>query len=197
MNRKTQKVKADVVLKDYWRNNEHFADFFNAVLFDGKQVIRPDELEEQDTEASSISEHKAYIETIEASRDILKVQKKSTAQGVELVLLGMEAQEHIHYAMPMRVMGYDYGAYRRQYSINAQKYRENKALQGDEYLSGMKKKTDSFRSLLLLFIMVKSHGTAQVLFGEYWTSRNRLRSMLMIIKCGLWKQGRTIWFCTI
>ena len=41
MGKKTQRLKPDVVLKDYWCNNEHFADFFNAVLFDGGQVIKP------------------------------------------------------------------------------------------------------------------------------------------------------------
>lgn len=73
-------------------------------------------------------EHKSHLETIEAFRDMLKVHKKSTTQGVELVLLGMEAQEYIHYAMPMRVMGYDYSAYKRQYSVNAQKYKKDKVL---------------------------------------------------------------------
>ncbi len=42
--KKTQGLKPDTVLKNYWRNNEQFADLFNAVLFEGKQVIRPEEL---------------------------------------------------------------------------------------------------------------------------------------------------------
>jgi len=45
--------------------------------------------------------------------------QKSLAYGVELVMLGMESQEHIHYAMPMRVMGYDYGTCNKQYDSNA------------------------------------------------------------------------------
>lgn len=28
--------KADVILKDFWRQNERFADLFNAVVFRGK-----------------------------------------------------------------------------------------------------------------------------------------------------------------
>ncbi len=32
----------------------------------------------------------------------------------------MDPQEHIHYAMLMRVMGYDYGVYKKQYDSNAQ-----------------------------------------------------------------------------
>ena len=49
MHKRTQKLKPDTVLKNYWRNNEQFADFFNAVLFDGKQIIKPEELEDADT----------------------------------------------------------------------------------------------------------------------------------------------------
>ena len=56
--------KPDVVLKKYWENKERFSDFFNAVLFDGKTVIRPEELEDLDTDESSILEHKNYAETL-------------------------------------------------------------------------------------------------------------------------------------
>ena len=58
---------------------------------------------------------------------------------MEFVILGMEGQEHIHYAMPMRVMGYDYAAYQKQYVDNAAKYKTAKSLTEEEYLSKMKK----------------------------------------------------------
>ena len=35
MAKKAQDLKPDIVLKNYWRNNEQFADLFNAVLFQG------------------------------------------------------------------------------------------------------------------------------------------------------------------
>ena len=92
-----------------------------------------------DTEESSVLEHKEYAENIGASRDTVKIRKKSTAYGVEFVILGMEGQEHIHYAMPMRVMGYDYAAYQKQYVDNAAKYKTAKSLTEEEYLSKMKK----------------------------------------------------------
>ena len=38
------KVKPDVLLKDFWRSNERFADLFNAVMFQGEEVLRPEEL---------------------------------------------------------------------------------------------------------------------------------------------------------
>ena len=46
MGKEKQALKPDIIVKNYWRNKEQFADFFNAVLFDGKQVIKPKELED-------------------------------------------------------------------------------------------------------------------------------------------------------
>lgn len=135
----SKNLKADTVVKNYWRNNEQFADLFNAVLFQGKQVIRPDELEDVDTEESSVLEHRKFTESIQASRDNIKIRKKSSAHDVELVMLGNEGQEYIHYAMPMRVMGYDYGSYKKQYDSNAKKYKKAGNANRDEYLSRMKK----------------------------------------------------------
>lgn len=170
MAKKTKDLKPDTVLKNYWNDNEQFADLINAVLFEGKQVIKPEELEDVDTEESSVLEHREYAETIKASRDNIKVQKKSTVFGVEFVLLGMESQEHIHYAMPMRVMGYDYGSYKKQYDSNAKKYKTAEGLNEDEYLSRMKK-TDKFIPVI----------TIVVYYGEKaWDGATSLHEMLNI-----------------
>lgn len=151
MGKTKNKLKADVVVKNYWRNNEQFADFFNAVLYEGKQVIKPDELEDMDTEESYVSENKKYVESVLASRDNIKIRKKSTKHDVDLCILGMESQEHIHYAMPMRVMGYDYGSYKKQYDSNAVKYKIAKGLSDDEFISKMKR-TDKFIPIITIVI---------------------------------------------
>lgn len=170
MAKKIQDLKPDTVLKNYWSGNEQFADIFNAVLFEGKQVIRPEELEDVDTEESSVLEHKDYAESIRASRDNIKVSKKSTTFGVEFVMFGMESQEHIHYAMPLRVMGYDYGTYKKQYDSNARKYQTVRGLEEDEYLSRMKK-TDRFIPVI----------TMVVYYGEKpWDGAVSLHEMLDI-----------------
>ena len=167
-----QNLKADIVVKKYWRNNEQFADFFNAVLFDGEQLIKPDELEDIDTEESYILEHKEYAESIGASRDNVKIRKKSTVYDVELVILGMEGQERIHYTMPMRVMGYDYGTYKKQYDDNAAKYKNVKGMSEDEYISRMLK-TDKFIPVI----------TIVVYYGEKpWDGAVSLHGMLNIPK---------------
>ncbi|MFG6357962.1 MAG: Rpn family recombination-promoting nuclease/putative transposase [Acetatifactor sp.] len=167
---KAQDLKPDTVLKNYWNDNEQFADLFNAVLFEGRQVIRPEELEDVDTEESSVLEHRDYAESIRVSRDSIKVSKRSTVYGVDLVMLGMESQSHIHYGMPIRVMGYDYGTYKKQYDSNARRYQKRDGLEEDEYLSRMKR-TDKFIPVV----------TIVVYYGEKpWDGAVSLHGMLDI-----------------
>lgn len=35
-----KRTSDDIIVKEFWRNNERFADLFNAVLFKGKCVIK-------------------------------------------------------------------------------------------------------------------------------------------------------------
>ncbi|MCI8508021.1 MAG: transposase [Lachnospiraceae bacterium] len=170
MAKKTQDLKPDTVLKNYWNDNEQFADLFNAVLFDGRQVIKAEELEDVDTEESTVLEHREYAESIKASRDNIKIQKKSSVYGVQFVLLGLESQEHIHYAMPMRVMGYDYGSYKKQYDSNAKNYKKAEGMSEDEYLSRMKR-TDKLIPVI----------TVVIYYGEKpWDGAKSLHEMLDI-----------------
>ena len=78
MANKTHELKLDTILKNYWRNNEQFADLYNVILFNGKQITKPEELEDMDTEESSILEHREYAESLQASRDIIKMFRKET-----------------------------------------------------------------------------------------------------------------------
>ena len=123
-----------------------------------------------DTDEASILEHGKYAESIQAARDNIKIRKKSKTYGVEFVMMGMEHQEHIHYAMPMRLMGYDYGTYKKQYDNNALKYKTAEGMEHDEYLSGMKK-TDKFMAVI----------TVVVYYGEKtWDGAKTLHEMLDI-----------------
>ena len=131
-------MSSDIVLKNYWSGNEEFADLFNAVLFGGSQIIRADELENEDTEDSVVLEHRKQAEGVKAARDNIKIMKKSTAYGVQLVLLGLESQEHIHY------------------NNNARQYKKQSAQQDarldeHEFLSKMKK-TDRLLPVVTIVI---------------------------------------------
>ena len=163
------------MLKNYWNGNEEFADLFNAVLFGGSQIIRADELENEDTEASAVLAHRNHMQGIKAARDNIKIMKKSTAYGVRLVLLGLESQELIHYAMPLRVMGYDYAIYKKQYDNNARQYKKQSVQQAveldeHEFLSKMKK-TDRLMPVVTIVIY----------YGEkVWDAATSLHGILNI-----------------
>ena len=163
------------MLKNYWNGNEEFADLFNAVLFGGSQIIRANELENEDTEASAVLAHRNHMQGIRAARDNIKIMKKSTAYGVRLVLLGLESQELIHYAMPLRVMGYDYAIYKKQYDNNARQYKKQSVQQAveldeHEFLSKMKK-TDRLMPVVTIVIY----------YGEkVWDAATSLHGILNI-----------------
>ena len=55
------KLKPDIVLKDFRRDNARFADLFNGSLFHGNKILDPDMLPESDTDVSSILKFNGYI----------------------------------------------------------------------------------------------------------------------------------------
>ena len=75
-------------------------DQINACFFDGNPKLNPDDLTEVDTDISSLLQFHGYAETV---KKIVDVVKKS-AYGVDFVILGIENQAKIHYAMPLRHM---------------------------------------------------------------------------------------------
>lgn len=129
-----ERVKPDVVFKNFWRDNDRFASLFNTVVFEGKEVIRPESLQEVDTEVSNLIEFKGYKETLIKTRDVVK----KSAFGVDFVILGLESQMNIHYAMPLRVMLYDALGYLKEYQDLSRKKKQLSTKQSaGEFLSGM------------------------------------------------------------
>lgn len=66
------KVKADTILKNFWKNNERFADLFNAALFDGEPVLKAEDLSEVDTDVSSLLKFNSHAETVQKVLDVVK-----------------------------------------------------------------------------------------------------------------------------
>ena len=130
------KIKTDLILKNFWKNNEHFADLFNACLFGGKQVLKPEDLTEVDTDFSSLVQLNNHTETLQKVLDVVK----KTARGVDFVILGIENQQKIHYAMPLRHMIGDAFSYLKEFNEVAAKNTKAKNWKNsDEFLSKFKK----------------------------------------------------------
>ena len=135
----------DTVLKSFWRDNAHFADLFNATVFNGKQVLSPGNLIEMDTESSAAIYSKNYRESIRRSRDIVK----KMSQGIEYNILGLEIQDKIHYGMPLRTMTYDTLGYIKEYNDIRNRHKQNNDLchTSESFLSGINK-TDRFHPII-------------------------------------------------
>lgn len=131
------KTKKDTALKEFWRNDERFADLFNSVFFDGKQVLKPEDMEERDADLSSVIFSKETEESLEKYRDVVKY-----AKGMNFMILGIENQDKIHYAMPLRCRVYDDLQYVKQVKKLGEQHKQRNDWKGfsqDEFLSKMKK----------------------------------------------------------
>ncbi len=140
---------------------------FNAVLFDGKEVIQPEELMEADTDLSSVIKMNRHADTVQRVFDVVK----KTSNGVSFVVWGLENQEKIHYAMPLRHMLGDALSYLKEYQdLAAKNKQENNFETEDEFLSKMKK-TDRLHPVVSICIY----------YGEKeWDGPFRLTDMLDI-----------------
>ncbi len=99
-----QKDIAEKTLEDY---NDVFADIVNVLLFDGKEVIKENEL----SNVKDKSQYKVDGELHEQERDVSKFWIKGKTQ---IALCGLENQTAIDKDMPLRIMGYDGVSYRAQ-----------------------------------------------------------------------------------
>lgn len=129
------KVRKDTRLKEFWRQNERFADLFNAVVFDGGEVIRAADLEERDTDMSGIIKIKNQEQSLIRTRDVVK----KAAYGMEFVILGIENQQKIHYGMPLRTLLYDGLGYWKECRELSKSQEKDRGRTGEEFLSGLKR----------------------------------------------------------
>ena len=181
---------ADMVTKEYMRENAVFADAFNYLIYGGKKVIDPAKLKEidpteialpfddeekagkekdgedknrkaQGTEWSSVKNESVRKKTagragkktdaVQKYRDILKSAVIKQDEKMSYVLLGVENQTDVHYAMPVRnaIYALQYG---KQVSDIAAGHRRSQkdysGKTGGEYLSGFLKE-DHIKPCLL------------------------------------------------
>lgn len=99
-----EKDITEKILESY---NDVFADIVNVLLFKGKKILVPDELEDQ----APRSYYKADGKIREIERDVAKRWKKG---NIRIACVGFENQTNPDPDMPLRVMGYDGAEYRAQ-----------------------------------------------------------------------------------
>ena len=123
--------KVDTVTKAYMRKNNFFADAFNYLIYDGKPVVNPEQLRELDTTEIALpfglreNEKGPSNDLVQKYRDILKSAVVMQEDEAAYILLGIENQTDIHYAMPVRNMIYDALQYGKQVADTAANHRKN------------------------------------------------------------------------
>ena len=95
---------AEKILEDY---PDVFADIVNGFLFNGNEVVKPEELE--DMKLRSV--YRAELKLHDMERDVAKRWKKN---GIRIACVGFENQTAPDSRMVLRVLGYDGAEYRAQ-----------------------------------------------------------------------------------
>ncbi len=132
----------DTKAKEYLADNERFADLCNYVLFGGEQVISANALEERDTTEilSALGVDEKEMKAQQKWRDLLKRAVIKYTGEMYIVLIGVENQTEVHYAMPIKNMLYDAMNYDSQVREAAVKHRaQSEYGSGAEFLSGFHK----------------------------------------------------------
>lgn len=161
----------DVITKDYMQDSDFFADVFNFMLYNGEQKIKPEQLKPLDTTAIVLpyGENSPSV-PMQRYRDILKTATVMEDDKAAYLLLGIENQSQIHYAMPVRNMLYDAMQYVSQVENAAKSHRKGKEKPETEaeFLSGF------YRTDKLIPVI-----TLTLYFGaEEWTAPIDLHGML-------------------
>ena len=144
--------KMNTITKDYMSEPKYFADSFNYYLFDGKQVIQSDNLQVLDPTEMALIPKDTTVENVEKIRDVLKQCVLMADEKATYLMLGIENQTDVHYALPVKNMIYDALNYGKQVSDKAKEHREKKDLRDSgEFLSGFSK-DDKLKPLITLTI---------------------------------------------
>ena len=164
-------AKPDVAVKNWLSNKKRFADFFNGIIFNGEQVVSPEDLTPMDSETDFIVKDKSdkrKDKSVQRYRDIIMNWKSD----ITLMILACEIQDKINYAMPVRNMLYDSLSYVEQMKEiwNNLSDEEKKNLSTEEFFSRFRKE-DKLRPVITL---VFYYGT------NVWDGNNDIYDMFKL-----------------
>ncbi len=145
--------KKDEYQFDYLDDNKRFADQINGALFHGRQVVKPEELEPEDSRVISAGTgpEPGSMGTGTGSMGTM-VDKIRIWKGRKLHILVVENQNYVDYQMVLRNMLSESIGYRRQWKQKKRRHRAAGNLKGkDEYLSGIKKE-EKFAPIITLVV---------------------------------------------
>ena len=124
--------KKDLWQSDYFDDDVRFADLYNGALFEGRTIIKPEELESCD----SVMVH--HFENRSSKKIICDKIRKW--KGKYLTIFPLETQSYVDYRMVLRTMLEDVLSYEKQRKHDFKDaLRKGYKFDGNELLSGMRK----------------------------------------------------------
>ena len=119
--------RKDTVTKNYMKQNTIFADAFNYYIYGGQQRILPGQLQELDTTEIVVPYGADDAgEPEQVYRDVMKSVVAMKDEYAAYLLLGIENQGDVNYAMPVKNWLYDAINYAKQVQKSASSHREAK-----------------------------------------------------------------------
>ncbi len=126
--------KSDEYQFDYLEDNFRFADQVNGALFQGKQVVKPDELYPADSQVIYLGKEAGTRKSFKAVIDKCRIW-----HGKLIHILAVENQSYVDYHMVLRNMLLESLSYHKQWKQKKARHEREHDLKGgtDEFLSGM------------------------------------------------------------
>lgn len=155
--------KTNIAINQYLADNERFADLFNVVVFHGRRIVSADDLSELDTKA-----RRDGSGGDPASHEYVRDQIKQWKCGAKLLVLGVEPESSVQYALPVKLMKYESIQYEKNYREIAKKHRKDRDLSSKEFISGFSR-SDRLSPMLTIALY---HGK------EEWDASETLHGLL-------------------
>ena len=152
--------KKDIAEKLYTENNRIFADIVNYMVYDGAEIVHPADLMELGSEELMLKGEDKQ----QRYRDVMKKAVIRQDKDAIYMLVSLENQSEVHYAMPVRNMLNDAMRYMRQVEqIRRERFQQGRKKDGPqehiamdgqthaEFLSGM---TEQDKLLPIITIVI-------------------------------------------
>ena len=158
----------DVAMCEYLEDRERIADLFNGFFFQGRPVIRAENIEDYE-EKYPVKRLGGGKHTRQNGRVRYRDIVKKLQNGGSLRILAMENQNRVDYTMPFRCMEYDTLEYRRQIDRRIRDNEKTAQWESEaEFLCGVRR-TDRFAPVYTICLY---HGK------EAWDGPRSLRDMM-------------------
>lgn len=131
--------------REDFHDREHF--FLAVHIFRGKGIVTAEDIREKDSRVNGVLGRVRKRFLFQKYRDSIR----RTALGATFVVVALEHQDKVHYAMPVRVMLEDAAGYGEQLQRIQKRHRSQRDLDGAEFLGGFAK-TDRIDPVVTLVL---------------------------------------------